>query len=145
MKIKKQIRSKWHGIKQRCARTTGAYAHVTLCKKWKVFANFYNWACNNGYEPGLWIDRKDNDYGYSPANCRWVTKAESAKNQRLTKHKLAQLDAARKPRKVVCVTTGEIFDSIADVTRSVIGRYSSGLNMALKRGRPYHKKEYRYL
>jgi hypothetical protein len=31
---------------------------------------------------GLWLDRIDNNLGYAPGNCRWVTPKESARNKR---------------------------------------------------------------
>ena len=55
---------------------------IKVCDLWsKDFMSFYEWAMNNGYEDTLTIDRIDNDKGYSPNNCRWVTKAENNKNR----------------------------------------------------------------
>jgi len=151
MKQKKLYRA-WYNMRRRAkftykldANHRHLYKHVTLCKAWESFEIFRKWAISHGYKSGLWMDRIKNEKGYFPSNCRWVTGLESRRNQRITKRKLAQLNSIRKTRKVLCITTGEVFNSLADVTRKVIGRYSSGLNMALKRGRPYHGKEYRYL
>ena len=33
------------------------------------------------YQEGLYIDRIDNDKGYSPDNCRWVTNKENNRNR----------------------------------------------------------------
>ena len=42
---------------------------------------FYNWSLDNGYNDSLTIDRIDNSKGYSPENCRWVTKEEQQRNK----------------------------------------------------------------
>ena len=39
-------------------------------------------AVANGYAETLTLDRKDNDKGYSPTNCRWVTQKEQCNNKR---------------------------------------------------------------
>lgn len=56
---------------------------ITVCKEWlNSFTSFYNWSINNGYKPDLLLDRKDNDLGYSPENCRWVDSIEQNNNKR---------------------------------------------------------------
>jgi hypothetical protein len=47
-----------------------------MCDEWnESFESFRNWAYNNGYNDSLTIDRKNNDKGYSPDNCRCVSYA----------------------------------------------------------------------
>lgn len=57
---------------------------ITVCEEWLVFENFCKWALGNGYRDGLEIDRIDNDKGYYPENCRWVTLKENCNNRRNT-------------------------------------------------------------
>lgn len=56
---------------------------IGICIEWKnSFDTFEEWAQQNGYKPTLQIDRIDNDKGYSPSNCRFVTVAENMRNKR---------------------------------------------------------------
>ena len=57
---------------------------IDVCDEWLVFENFRDWALSHGYKEGLQIDRRDNDKGYCPENCRWVTPKENASNRRNT-------------------------------------------------------------
>ena len=57
---------------------------ITVCDEWLVFENFRDWALSHGYSDGLEIDRIDNDKGYCPKNCRWVSRRENINNRRNT-------------------------------------------------------------
>lgn len=61
---------------------------IKVCEVWKDAGAFCSWALNNGWKPGLQIDRIDNDGNYEPSNCRFVTSAENACNVRRFKHQL---------------------------------------------------------
>lgn len=59
---------------------------ITICQEWEEsFEAFYEWAIKNGYEDNLEIDRIDNDKGYCPKNCHWVTRAENSNNKRTSR------------------------------------------------------------
>lgn len=66
---------------------------IKMCSEWEnSFEAFYSWAVESGYKliPNnnrnrVSIDRIDNNKGYSPENCRWVTQSIQCENQGKTK------------------------------------------------------------
>jgi hypothetical protein len=58
---------------------------IRICDEWTDFNNFREWALAKGWEVGLTLDRIDNDEGYSPGNCRWISHREQMSNTRATK------------------------------------------------------------
>ena len=89
----------WKSIKYRCYnKNNKSYSRyggrgIKVCDEWlHDFKAFYDWALANGYRDeklpnGLnkWtIDRIDNNKGYSPENCRFITNQEQSLNKRNT-------------------------------------------------------------
>lgn len=83
----------WSGMRERCfCQTNHAYKYygargITVCEEWDDFNNFYEWAIKTGYDENAersqcTLDRIDNDKGYEPSNCRWVTMKEQSNNRR---------------------------------------------------------------
>ena len=73
---------------QRCYNPNSTYypryggRGITVCEEWRNSRNsFKRWAIANGYTDDLTIDRIDNDAGYSPSNCRWVTMKANCNNR----------------------------------------------------------------
>lgn len=53
---------------------------ITVCRRWDSFANFL---ADMGNAPeGMSLERKNNDRGYSKANCKWATPLEQGANTR---------------------------------------------------------------
>jgi len=81
----------FHSMKQRCENPNNEEFHsyggkgITVCPEWHNYEVFKKWALENGYEDGLTIDRKNNEKGYSPDNCQWLTRSDNSKKQRLDK------------------------------------------------------------
>lgn len=79
----------WIAMKDRCNNSNNKQFDdyggrgIRVCKEWiDDFSAFQKWALANGYKGGLTIDRKDNDKGYAPDNCQWVTSKEQNNNRR---------------------------------------------------------------
>ena len=79
----------WCCLKSRCYNKNEKSYHdyggrgIEVCKEWiKDFKSFYDWSMSNEWEEGLQIDRIDNDKGYEPSNCRFVSQLFNANNKR---------------------------------------------------------------
>ena len=54
---------------------------IDVCTEWHNAEVFCSWAKKNGYAKGLQLDRIDNNHGYEPSNCRFVTCSENCMNK----------------------------------------------------------------
>lgn len=82
----------WNGMKQRCSnklsKDYSIYGErgIFVCSEWdNDFEKFRTWATDNEYSDNLQIDRIDNNDGYYPENCRWVTVQINSTNRRSSK------------------------------------------------------------
>lgn len=76
----------WAGMMNRCTNENEpAYLRyggrgITVCERWRTFENFF---ADMGHPPeGLTLERKENDLGYAPDNCKWATALEQGNNKR---------------------------------------------------------------
>lgn len=76
----------WAMMKNRCLNPNAMdFAYyggrgIRVCRSWLKFKNFL---ADMGSRPdGTTLDRKNNNKGYTPKNCRWATKQEQSRNRR---------------------------------------------------------------
>ncbi|AAF03989.1 P46 [Hamiltonella phage APSE-1] len=82
----------WSSMLARCTRPSHkAWSNyggrgITVCKRWqKSFSNF--WVdMGKTYQPGLSLDRINNNAGYRPKNCHWATSRQQAQNTRRARY-----------------------------------------------------------
>jgi hypothetical protein len=76
----------WRAMKERCSNPKNKdYANyggrgIRVCERWHTYDNFL--ADMGPRPPGLSIERRNNNLGYSPDNCYWATRLEQNHNQR---------------------------------------------------------------
>jgi len=126
----------WSDIKKRCLnknnkdyKNYGARG-ISIHDDWiDDFKSFYNWAIKNGYSAGLSIDRKDNDLGYAPNNCKFSTPIEQIHNRRKLKTNSCGYtgvweDKTKRAWRAVLINNGK---------RIYIGTHKTALSAAIAR------------
>ncbi len=85
-KSKSRIYVIWQGMHDRCSDSSHkdfknyGGRGITVCERWSSFENFLS--DMGDPKPGESLDREDNELGYGPSNCRWVTREVQSRNKR---------------------------------------------------------------
>lgn len=78
----------WENMIQRCTNTRASgYKNyggrgIKVCRAWRLFSVFAEWALANGYKDELTIDRKKTNLNYTPSNCRFTIRRSQAQSHR---------------------------------------------------------------
>ena len=79
----------WNNMKGRCFNKNNkdypdyGGRGISVCDEWKYSAEkFFEWSILHGYKKYLSIDRIDNNKGYSPENCQWISNKQQQRNKR---------------------------------------------------------------
>ena len=81
----------WKAMRNRCNNPNYHAYHryggrgINVCNRWSNFENFLNDMGKAPYK-NYQLDRINNDKGYSPDNCRWVTPKENSNNRKKYKN-----------------------------------------------------------
>ncbi len=94
---------------------------ITVCDEWRT--NFKQFSQDMGPRPSNFtLERKDNNKGYNKDNCKWASRTEQQRNQRVT-------------RKVVIEGIEYVAADLADIsglkTDTIVERTKQGLSYDL--------------
>jgi len=95
---------------------------IKVCERWKRHGEGFKVFLEDMGErpPEYVLDRTNNDLGYSPENCKWVTKSQSQRNRRVTRKVL--IDGKE-------YIAADIADKVGLTIDSVVARAKRGLTM----------------
>jgi len=98
---------------------------ITICAEWlENPACFYTWCLEHGYQPGLQIDRINNNLGYCPENCRFVSRAQNQHNTSRVPYCEQEVQIFRRAYKCGAITQKTLAEMYG-VSQSAISRICS--------------------
>lgn len=81
---------RWTSMIQRCHNPNEpSFKHyggrgIEVCEKWR--RSFWSFVDDmGGYEPGMTLDRINNDGDYEPQNCKWASPHDQSRNKRVNR------------------------------------------------------------
>ncbi|WP_125461820.1 MULTISPECIES: hypothetical protein [Rhodomicrobium] len=115
----------WVDMRQRCTnpkfRQWEDYGGrgIKVCERWGSYALFE--ADMSPRPPGMLLDRVDNDGDYNPDNCKWSTRKEQQRNQRITRKIMAD---------GVSYIAADLAEKSGLKTDTILYRAAQGLSLA---------------
>jgi hypothetical protein len=109
----------WQSMRRRCLTpTTNQFADyggrgIKICEEWDSFEQF---AKDMGERPpGYTLERVDNDGDYGPSNCKWASRKEQQRNQRVTRRVIIgdRSYIAAELAEIASLKTDSILDRVA--------------------------------
>jgi hypothetical protein len=89
---KSRLYGVWRMMHRRCEDERQPNYHryggrgIAVCQEWEAYEAFRDWARSSGYGEGLTLERVNNDLGYNPENCAWVSRKAQAHNTRRNRY-----------------------------------------------------------
>jgi hypothetical protein len=119
----------WYNMRQRCSRSghkTYSDRGITVCKRWQGKDGFTNFLADMGRRPSPkhTLERKINDFPYSPRNCVWATMTQQNRNRSNNKLTPAMVAGIRFLR--LFGFTYETIGKKFGVSQSLVGRIIIG-------------------
>lgn len=112
MKTQHELYRTWCMMLDRCYSRKASNYHryggrgIDVCRQWQE--SFDQFCADVGERPdGHQLDRIDNDAGYSPDNCRWVTPSQNCRNTRRTRWITSEVDGRTLPLAEWCEIAAE--------------------------------------
>lgn len=99
---------------------------IIVCAEWRNLSKFFEWGIKE-WKPGLQLERRNNNKGYSPSNCYWATPTQQSRNRR---------DTVRIKFRGSTVPLRDVYDILKDEGRvqisydTVRSRYSRGYRLS---------------
>lgn len=88
-----KLYDQWHGMIRRChdprRKDFSKYGGrgIKVCDEWREsYDVFEQWSLSHGYRDGMTLDRICNNRGYSPGNCRWISKRQQSYNRKSNRY-----------------------------------------------------------
>ena len=114
---------------------------ITVCDEWLANSwTFVVFGLASGWRPGLDIDRKDNDLGYTPENVRFVSRLQNVLNRRVTRY--VEIEGIRVPLAILARQYGYDYNLLRSRLLAQGWPLEKALAMNRQRARPRKPRKF---